>query len=265
MEVSNTKKVSKKKDFLLRDKFPYLWSSPNTTEDVRAILRLSERELGGRLKRGTQAQLAKLRVLENELEVNSLRRELEDQRQLFDLLNKLPCQNGSILDVSKIVPTTLDEAETVFSLAGVYVGGQLQIREFTLKKCLKLLSDFELDEVDASIFRGQVCTLTETTSVIKIAKQHKLSRQSVNQRRLHIFENVRKLELTSEFKTLTKFLRRRGMQSNSVFEFSPEDNLVSIHSVQSSAEFPTVVDVINAALWLIQQEVGRIALRSAKA
>ena len=136
---------------------------------------------------------------------------------------------------------------------------------FNLEKCLKLLGDFELDEVDASIFRGQVCTLTETTSVVKIAKQHKLSRQSVNQRRLHIFENVRKLELTSEFKTLTKFFRRRGMQSNSVFEFSPEDNLVSIHSVQSSAEFPTVVDVVNAALWLIQQEVGRIALRSVKA
>lgn len=265
METSTTKKVSKKKDSLLRDKFPYLWSSPNTTEDVRAILRLSERELGGRLKRGTQAQLAKLRILENELEVNSLRRELEDQRQLFDLLNKLPCQNGSILDVSKIVPTTLDEAETVFSLAGVYVGSQLQIGEFALEKCLNLLGDFELDEVDTSIFRGQVYVFTEPTSVVKIAKRHKLSRQSVNQRRINIFENIIKLESTSEFKSLTKFLRRRGMQSNSVFEFSPEDNFVSIHSVQSSNEFPTVVDVVNVALWLIQEEVGKIALRSAEA
>ena len=172
METSITKKVTKKKDFLLRDKFPYLWSSPNTDEDIRAVLRMSERELGGRLKRGTQAQLAKLRNLENELEVSALRTELEDQKQLFDLLNKLPCQNGSILDVSRILPTTLDEAETVFSLAGVFVGRQLQVGEFTMEKCLKLLSDFELDEVDASIFRGQVCTLTETTSVVKIAKQY---------------------------------------------------------------------------------------------
>lgn len=263
MEISTTQKVSKKKDFLLRDKFPFLWSSPNTAEDVRAVLRMSERELGGKFKRGTQAQLAKLRNLENELEVSSLRTELEDQQQLFDLLNNLPCHHGSILDVSRILPSTLDEAETVFSLAGVFVGRQLQVGEFTLKKCLNLLHDFRLDKVDASIFRSQVCTLTETTSVVKIAKQHKLSRQSVNQRRLHIFENVRKLELTSEFKTLTKFLRRRGMQSNSVFEFSPEDNVVSIHCVQSSTEFPTVVDVLNAALWLIQQEVGKIQLRSA--
>ena len=145
MEISITKKVSKKKDFLLRDKFPYLWSSPNTDEDTRALLRMSERELGGRLKRGTQAQLAKLRNLENELEVSALRSELEDQKQLFDLLNKLPCQNGSILDVSRILPTTLDEAETVFSLAGVFVGRQLQVGEFTLEKCLKLLGDFKLD------------------------------------------------------------------------------------------------------------------------
>lgn len=264
MKNSTTKVVSKKKDIRLREKFPYLWSSPNIDEDTRALLRMSEREFGGRFKRGTQAQLVKLRNLENELEVSSLRSELDVQKELFDLLNKLPCQYGSILDVSKIVPSTLDEAETVFSLAGVFVGRELQVGEFTLAKCLKLLEDFELDEVDASIFRGQVCTLTETTSVVKIAKQHKLSRQSVNQRRLRIFENVRKLELTSEFKTLTKFLRRRGIQSNSVFEFAPEDNLVSIHSLQISTNFPTVVDVVNAALWLIQQEVGIIALRSAK-
>jgi hypothetical protein len=142
------------------------------------------------------------------------------------------------------------------------VGRQLQVGEFTLEKCLKLLGDFKLDGVDASIFRGQVCTMTEITSVVKIAKQHELSRQSVNQRRLHVFENVRKLELTSEFKTLTKFLRRRGIQTSSAFEFSPEDTLVTIHGVPNSSEFPTVVDVVNAALWLLQQDVGRIQLRS---
>ncbi len=261
MGNSTRKNVLKKKELLLRELFPYLWSSPNTPEDVRAVLRLSQKELGGKLKRGTQLRLAKLRNLENELEVSALRTTLEDQKKIFDLLNSLPCQHGSILDVSRIVPSVLDEAETIFSLAGVFVGRQLQVGEFTLEKCLKLLSEFELDEVDVSIFRGQVCTLTDSISVVRIAKQHKLSRQSINQRRLQIFEKVKKLESTIQFKSLTKFLHRRGMQSNSVFEFSPKDPLVSIHSVTSSAEFPTVVDVVNVALWLLQQEVGSIALR----
>ena len=266
MQVGDLKreKVSKKRVVLLRDMFPYLWSSPNTAEDIRAVLKMTSTELGSKLKRGKKLSMTKLRNLENELEVSALRAKLDDHKKIFDLLNDLPCQHGSILDVSRIVPSALDEAETIFSLAGVFVGRQLQVGEFTLEKCLKLLSEFELDEVDVSIFRGQVSALTDSTSVIKIAKQYKLSRQSVNQRRLGIFENVKKLESAIEFKSLTKFLRRRGMQSNSAFEFSPEDTLVTIHSVQSSAEFPTVVDVVNAALWLLQQEVGKIALRSAK-
>lgn len=246
---------------MLRDMFPYLWRSSNTSEDIRADLKMTSVELGTKLKRGKESRLAVLRNLEIELEVSALKIKLVDYSGIFELLNELPCRHGSILDIARSAPTNLEEAETVFSISGLFVGQQIRLSEFRSDKCKKLLVGLSLDTIDVSIFRGQICVLNKKNSVIKIAEEYKTSRQSVHERRKRLYKKLITLGATSEFKSLTDFLSRRGQRSGSTFEFDQEDSLVAIHNLQNVENFPTIVDVINTALWLLQESVGEVGLR----
>jgi len=259
LKTGNKKNMDNGK-VLLREVFPHLWASVSTSADVRADLKKTSIELGSALKRGKSIRLAKLRDLENELEVSALKVQLMDHSRISNLLNDLPCKHGSILDVAQIIPSSLVEAETILSLAAVFVGQQVRIDEFDSNKCKKLLDDLNLDEIDVQIFRGQISVSEKKSSIAQIASTFRISRQSVNERRRRLYKKLHNLEATAEFSALNTFLIRRARRTNAKLKFRSEDPIIAIRTVANDSNFATVVDVINTSLWLLQESFGEISL-----
>ena len=248
-----TKKKLSAKDLaneIIGSRFPLMSGSSHLALDIREDFLLTEKAFGEKYRRGTQARLEELQNIENRLAVEHLSLEIEHTRPITDLLSMFSGSSATLLDAATGVPVDEKKAEIIYALATIRLQRSLEVADYSLSNVQNILKQLDLDDLGVSIFRELICGIDLGESALAIGARHKVSRQTVSERRTRLITKILKLKENSRIMALQTFMSSRMQNEKGIQGFTLLDPVVAISRIPNRSEFPNVVDVVLFGLWL---------------
>ena len=252
MKKQTMKKLSAKElaNEIVGSRFPLMSASPHLALDIREDFLLAEKAFGEKYRRGKQARLEELQNIENRLAVEHLSMEVEHLRPITDLLSMFSGSSATLLDAASGVPVDEKKAEIIYGLASIRLQRSLEVADYSLSDVQNILTQLDLDELGVSIFRELICGIDTGGSALAIGARHKVSRQTVSERRTRLITKILKLKENSRIMALQTFMSSRMQNEKGIQGFTLLDPVIAISRVPNRSEFPNVVDVVLFGLWL---------------
>ena len=252
MKKQRKKKLSAKElaNEIIGRRFPLMSASSYLALDIREDFLLTENAFGEKYRRGKQARLEELQNVENRLAVEHLSSEIEHMRPITDLLSMFSGSSATLLDAATGVPVDEKKAEIIYGLATIRLQRSLEVADYSLSNIRNILQQLGLDDLGVSIFRELICGIDIGESALAIGARHKVSRQTVSERRTRLVTKMLNLRENSQVMSLQTFMSSRIKNDRGVQVFSLLDPVVAISRIPNRSEFPNVVDVVLLGLWL---------------
>ena len=252
MKKQIKKKLSAKElaNEIVGSRFPLMSRSSHLALDIREDFLLTKKAFGERYRRGTQARLEELQNVENRLAVEHLSLEIEHMRPITDLLSMFSGSSATLLDAASGVPVDEKKAEILYGLATIRLQRSLEVADYSLSNIRNILRQLDLDDLGVSIFRELICGIDIGESALAIGARHKVSRQTVSERRTRLVTKILNLRGNSQVMSLQTFMSSRIQNDKGIQGFSLLDPVVAIFRVPNRSEFPNVIDVVILGLWL---------------
>ena len=252
MKKQIKKKLSAKElaNEIVGSRFPLMSRSSHLALDIREDFLLTKKAFGEKYRRGTQARLEELQNVENRLAVEHLSLEIEHMRPITDLLSMFSGSSATLLDAASGVPVDEKKAEILYGLATIRLQRSLEVADYSLSNIRNILRQLDLDDLGVSIFRELICGIDIGESALAIGARHKVSRQTVSERRTRLITKILNLRGNSQVMSLQTFMSSRIQNDKGIQGFSLLDPVVAISRVPNRSEFPNVIDVVILGLWL---------------
>ena len=252
MKKQIKKKLSAKElaNEIVGSRFPLMSRSSHLALDIREDFLLTKKAFGEKYRRGTQARLEELQNVENRLAVEHLSLEIEHMRPITDLLSMFSGSSATLLDAASGVPVDEKKAEILYGLATIRLQRSLEVADYSLSNIRNILRQLDLDDLGVSIFRELICGIDIGESALAIGARHKVSRQTVSERRTRLVTKILNLRGNSQVMSLQTFMSSRIQNDKGIQGFSLLDPVVAISRVPNRSEFPNVIDVVILGLWL---------------
>ena len=252
MKKQIKKKLSAKElaNEIIGRRFPLMSASSYLALDIREDFLLTENAFGEKYRRGKQARLEELQNVENRLAVEHLSSEIEHMRPITDLLSMFSGSSATLLDAATGVPVDEKKAEIIYGLATIRLQRSLEVADYSLSNIRNIMQQLGLDDLGVSIFRELVCGIDIGESALAIGARHKVSRQTVSERRTRLVTKMLNLRGISQVMSLQTFMSSRIQNDKGIQGFSLLDPVIAISRVPNRSEFPNVIDVVLLGLWL---------------
>ena len=252
MKKQIKKKLSAKElaNEIVGSRFPLMSRSSHLALDIREDFLLTKKAFGEKYRRGTQARLEELQNVENRLAVEHLSLEIEHMRPITDLLSMFSGSSATLLDAASGVPVDEKKAEILYGLATIRLQRSLEVADYSLSNIRNILRQLDLDDLGVSIFRELICGIDIGESALAIGARHKVSRQTVSERRTRLITKILNLRGNSQVMSLQTFMSSRIQNDKGIQGFSLLDPIIAISRVPNRSEFPNVIDVVLLGLWL---------------
>ena len=162
----------------------------------------------------------------------------------------MSCSSATLLDAATGVPVDEKKAEIIYALATIRLQRSLELADYSLSNVQNILKQLDLDDLGVSIFRELICGIDLDESALAIGARHKVSRQTVSERRTRLITKILNLRENSQVMSLQTFMSSRIQNDKGIQGFSLLDPVVAISRIPNRSEFPNVVDVVLLGLWL---------------
>ena len=232
---------------VLSERFPHLAAAGGLDPRLRADLMRTERELGSVYRRGKAQRLAELRRLELELEVTELRAQTTALRKTSDLVHRVLNDSPPGLSALLAQPLTESQARTCMYLAF--------LRHDVLHKQDAPYLDLLLDHLLTwSLDPNNVATLRADLLMLRVERKDlSLTRQARYERRRRLRVRMSGHDTVTRFALLVETVRAASLFSEAEQQGTVHP-LLSILRLTPAPEFPSVIDVVAIANWLVSND-----------
>ncbi len=255
--------TSRSPDELIHERFPLLWESDDTPDDVKADLRLTDTELGTRYRRGKQTRLDRYQQLEDALELRDARAYQATTAPVLEVLTELMGGAPTLLDAE--MPILIEHypadrapiksaailSELRYNLSTVGVNAAMAVGDHRLDAVLTVMDEVGLDEIGVDLFREVITCLEPPSSLASLSERHGKTRQAMSVRRQRL---ARRLARTRGEFAIAALVRVIHQRLETVAHRPADDPFLSITLSPSDGEFPGAVDAVRLGLWLASPE-----------
>ncbi|MDP6422561.1 MAG: hypothetical protein QF672_14780 [SAR202 cluster bacterium] len=245
--------LTEKHEEQLRHRFPLLWRNQDTRTDFREDLGRTDREFGTKWRKHKSDRLADLQRHEDQLALADTIETLAATRPVIRQLGMISTLSGDLLDAVLSTPIDTYTADAIYRLGAITLRPTVAVADHDLDKVLADLSELEPDDLGISILRELTYPIGKRTSGSQLAARHDITRQSVAERRRRLEERLILLAERRPLASLRDYLVGRMRHREPGPILLAGNPFTAIAQLAHETHFPSVIDAVQAGLWLASQ------------
>lgn len=239
------------KDQHLHERFPLLWAASTTDPEQRTDLELTDSQFGAKWRRHKSRRLAELQRHEDQLALVEARRHLERVAPVIEQLEHLGGLAPDLHAAVDAAPRDLRSAEATFRLTTLRLHPSPHVADHQLERVLDDLRQLRADDLGCAIVRESICAIERPTTYAALGERFGgKTKQTVADRKKRLEERLCALGERHALSALRRELEGRLNDTVHGRTLPASDPFTQIATLTNDGDYPTVVDVVRAALWL---------------